>query len=407
MKPDVFINYRRDPGHSVAQLLRLGLGHSGFNVFLDVTGLGAGRFDKTLLGRIEDAQDIVVVMTPGCFDRCNNSEDTFRQEIAHALKLKKNVVPVHMPGLVLPAAQDLPEDIRDVLRHQSVIYSPDFVDATIGKLLGYLHTPRRTARSVLVRAARKPLTAILLVVVSTAILMTGWVGLSRVRSRATPSIPFTIGYLHARAVWTAIVALRRSQSDSSYRIELLAGLKQGNRQWPAQQSLDRIATLTRRAGWHWDGYVKELDSLVGASGMLGGLALLQSQGAFPGERVRRLMEITARLEDQSRQLMVQAGETKVRRTDLEMLFAGHQTGKIDQLTLKGARVGTLDRDLADCRTFLRATFEGITSPENRRRIEPILAKYPGVESKVETIDEQGLREVVVEFKRRFLYGMHS
>ncbi|MCL2159558.1 MAG: leucine-rich repeat domain-containing protein, partial [Oscillospiraceae bacterium] len=132
-KYDVFLSYRRDGGETMAILLRDRLSAKGYRVFLDIESLNSGSFNTKLLSVIEESADFVVVCSKNCLDRCVNENDWVRQEIAHAIKHNKNIVPIMLRGFEWPAT--LPADI-DSLPMQNGINagSNEFFDAVIDRL---------------------------------------------------------------------------------------------------------------------------------------------------------------------------------------------------------------------------------------------------------------------------------
>ena len=134
-KYDVFLSYRRDGGETMAILLRDRLTAKGYRVFLDVESLNSGSFNEKLLQVIENCTDFIVVLSPGCLQRCENEGDWVRIEIAHALKYRKNIVPVMLRGFQWP--QSLPVDIVSLASQNGVnASSNEFFDAAIERLMG-------------------------------------------------------------------------------------------------------------------------------------------------------------------------------------------------------------------------------------------------------------------------------
>ena len=125
-KYDIFISYRREGGFEFAEKLHKRLLEDGYVVAFD-KDMGKGRFDKALLSRIEACTDFIVVLNKGCFDRTLDAsfppeKDWMRKELAHALKMKKNVVTVMLTGFDWP--NGLPDDIRDVEFMNGPKYDP-------------------------------------------------------------------------------------------------------------------------------------------------------------------------------------------------------------------------------------------------------------------------------------------
>jgi class 3 adenylate cyclase len=141
---DVFVSYRREGGSGAARALQQGLGHD-CRVFLDVDRLRGGLFDATLLKTIEATPNFLVVLSPGSLDRCHLPDDWLRQEIRQALRTGRTIIPVALEGFAFPPAPSLPEDMRDVLRHDAVEYSHRYFDAMLAKVRERLTGVRKEA----------------------------------------------------------------------------------------------------------------------------------------------------------------------------------------------------------------------------------------------------------------------
>lgn len=135
---DVFLSYRRQDGSSTARLIRSELQRRRFRVFLDVDDLRPGHFDEALLTHVENAHHFVLILTPNSLDHCSESGDWLRQELVHALRSKRNIVPIMMPGFHFPEAREIPADIQAIRVHQCLTYSNEFFEAMMEKLVGYL-----------------------------------------------------------------------------------------------------------------------------------------------------------------------------------------------------------------------------------------------------------------------------
>lgn len=142
---DVFISYRRESGSPNARLLREALEKRGYRVFLDVEDLTQGHFDEALLREIERIPNFLVVLTPGCLDRCVHEGDWLRIEIAHALATGRRIVPVTFPGFVFPEVISLPKELRGLPRHQAVEHTHRYFDAELETLCRYFGAPSHRA----------------------------------------------------------------------------------------------------------------------------------------------------------------------------------------------------------------------------------------------------------------------
>jgi hypothetical protein len=134
---DVFISYRRANSPD-ARSICAGLERYNLRVFLDVVDLGPGHFGEHLLQCIAKTPNYVVILSPNSLDRCSDEHDWLRQEIAQAIKTKRNIIPILMPGFSFPEQHMLPDDIRGLRLNQSVSYSHEFFDAMIEKVKRYV-----------------------------------------------------------------------------------------------------------------------------------------------------------------------------------------------------------------------------------------------------------------------------
>jgi hypothetical protein len=135
---DVFICYRRDAASDAARLLATGLITCGLRPFLDLDDLGSRYFDERLLKAIESAPDFVVILTPGSLDACNEPDDWLRLELAHAIQLDRNIVPLVKDGFRFPDRESLPEDIAKLPRYNAIVFSPLYFAAMMEKLQAFL-----------------------------------------------------------------------------------------------------------------------------------------------------------------------------------------------------------------------------------------------------------------------------
>ncbi|XP_070571669.1 NAD(+) hydrolase sarm1-like [Ptychodera flava] len=137
---DVFISYRRSTGSQLASLLKVHLQLRGFRVFIDVEKLEAGKFDNNLLNSVKNAKNFVLVLSPNALDRCINDmdhKDWVHREIVAAIETKCNIVPVTW-DFKWPTADDLPEDMRQVLFFNGVKWIHDYQEACVDKLERFL-----------------------------------------------------------------------------------------------------------------------------------------------------------------------------------------------------------------------------------------------------------------------------
>lgn len=133
---DIFISYRREGGYAMARLLYECLRNSGLSVFLDLEELRSGQFNEKLYQEIDNCENFVLVLPPNSLDRCSAENDWLRLEIEHAIKQKKNIIPVMMVGFEFP--EELPPSLQVLPFFNGVKSSREYFDATIKKILSML-----------------------------------------------------------------------------------------------------------------------------------------------------------------------------------------------------------------------------------------------------------------------------
>ncbi len=152
-KYQIFISYRRDGGDDLAGRISDRLSNMGYRVFFDVESMRSGDFNEQLYDAIDKCNDFLLILPPGALKRCENQNDWVRLEIAHAVKMKKNIIPVMMKGFDgFPS--DLPDDIKPIQYMQGVSASDNsYFDAAIDKIESYLISRRPR---FIIRKSKKP-----------------------------------------------------------------------------------------------------------------------------------------------------------------------------------------------------------------------------------------------------------
>ncbi|HKO85770.1 MAG TPA: toll/interleukin-1 receptor domain-containing protein, partial [Actinomycetota bacterium] len=128
----VFLSYRRgDVGGYAGRLtdaLQQRLGAK--NVFQDVTAIAPGQDYTAAIDRALDGSDAVLVMigpgwltaaTPQGARRLFEADDYVRLEVGGALRRNVRVVPVLVGGASLPAAAELPNELKGLDQRQAVV----------------------------------------------------------------------------------------------------------------------------------------------------------------------------------------------------------------------------------------------------------------------------------------------
>ncbi len=133
---DVFISYRRDGGFAFARLIYEWLHRENISVFLDLEELRSGPFNEKLYSAIEDATNFVLILPSHALDRCVNENDWLRLEIEHAIKNKKNIIPIMVDGFDFP--KELPPTMQMLPFFNGVQISREYFDASMVKLISML-----------------------------------------------------------------------------------------------------------------------------------------------------------------------------------------------------------------------------------------------------------------------------
>jgi hypothetical protein len=138
---DIFISYRHDDGDAMANLIAVKLRNAGYNVFLDVETMRAGKFNEQLYSVIKHCKDFILILPKNGLDRCLNEADWVRQEIIHAMKHKKNIIPVMLRDFTFP--ETIPAELEELRNYQGVAAGDyNFFGASIEKLKIYLKSKR-------------------------------------------------------------------------------------------------------------------------------------------------------------------------------------------------------------------------------------------------------------------------
>lgn len=135
---DAFMSYRRAGGGELAVALRAALQCRGLNVFVDVEGLSAGQFGPKLMQEIERAPNFLLLLTPGSLDRCRDPGDWLRQEVAHAIRTGRMVIPILAGGFQFPAAAELPPELHALSGYNAVTYLREFFDPVVDRLAKFM-----------------------------------------------------------------------------------------------------------------------------------------------------------------------------------------------------------------------------------------------------------------------------
>jgi hypothetical protein len=145
----VFLSYRRgDVGGYAGRLtdaLRQRLGAD--SVFQDVVAIAPGQDFTVAIDRaLDDCDAVLAVIGPGWLTaatpqgapRLFDADDYVRLELARALDRNVRVVPVLVGGAALPAASELPDDLKGLVRRQAVVLHDETWHQDVNGLVGSL-----------------------------------------------------------------------------------------------------------------------------------------------------------------------------------------------------------------------------------------------------------------------------
>lgn len=148
---DIFISYRRKGGSEKAELLRLMFEKNGFRskkIFMDTHTLGANDVKPHLQEAIEASDNVIVLITEGCFDEIKN-DDLWIFEIKEAIKLQKNIIPAFFDGIKSFDGLNVPTEISSLKSKQGACYYHDYADAFYEKLCSLIVKPKKSKKHIL------------------------------------------------------------------------------------------------------------------------------------------------------------------------------------------------------------------------------------------------------------------
>lgn len=153
----IFINYRREDSSGWAGRLSRDLVASlgGDEVFADIADIEPGvDFAETIAKKLASVDVLLAVIGPRWLAaadkktagrRLDDPDDLVRKEIATALQRGIRVVPVLVGGAALPSAEELPDDLKGLIRRNACELSDTRWDYDVRQLVLRLR-PVRSAR---------------------------------------------------------------------------------------------------------------------------------------------------------------------------------------------------------------------------------------------------------------------
>lgn len=141
----VFMSYRREGGIATARSLYNEFRLRGYDMFLDMEGLRACAFNTALIDEIKTSDVMLLILTPGALDRCEEPTDWVRQEVLCALESGVTVIPVLEDGYPFP--KKMPEGMEKISGQNAIWINYRLYDAFVDKLEEYiLSAPQNVKR---------------------------------------------------------------------------------------------------------------------------------------------------------------------------------------------------------------------------------------------------------------------
>ena len=143
----VFISYRRaDEAWAIAIYDKLT--HLGFDVFIDISGLGGGRFESAILEHIANRAHFLLLLTKTALDRVDEPGDWLRREAEYAIERERNVIPVMLPGFDIPMStlrHRFSGKLATLPNYNGLVVPPGYLNEAIDRLKSqFLDVPLET-----------------------------------------------------------------------------------------------------------------------------------------------------------------------------------------------------------------------------------------------------------------------
>ena len=137
-KYDIFISYRHDKGREFGRKLYEVYKKKGLKVFF--YQFSSSKIQRTIneatCNAVRNSKHVLVILTPGFFDKCTSKDDGCRVEIETALEEGKSIVPIRLDGYSgkeIPAG--LPERLADFAQWQGINISDLAPDVSVIKAI--------------------------------------------------------------------------------------------------------------------------------------------------------------------------------------------------------------------------------------------------------------------------------
>ncbi len=144
MKKDIFISYKNDnAGNNFAYRLKNDLEKCGYSVYFNSDEKHSGDFPEKLREAVEACKDFFLIVSQQCLDQLIEYRkiDWIREELLTAHKAKKNIVPILLTGVSMPADIDeMPEELRFLPKIDNVVMPEKYEVSPFEKVLSILES---------------------------------------------------------------------------------------------------------------------------------------------------------------------------------------------------------------------------------------------------------------------------
>ena len=151
MTHPVFISYRRETGHQLANLVASELQRRGYTTYMDVLRPEVGRFWEHIQSAIRASRALVLICTNESFATETTGNDWVAREVEEALACKRPIIPFFATNFVQPMR--LPDAMAKALEYSGVRMDAEFPDATFDRLCKLLGPSRKLVAAKALMAA--------------------------------------------------------------------------------------------------------------------------------------------------------------------------------------------------------------------------------------------------------------
>ena len=142
IRKDIFISYKNDvAGNNFAARLCADLEKMGYAVYFNPNEQHAGSFPERLTEAVCGCTDFLLILTQSCLDQLKRHEkiDWVREEILLAEREGKNIIPLLMPGVLMPKdKEEMPEDLRFLPDKDAITITEPYNKSPLDLLFGWI-----------------------------------------------------------------------------------------------------------------------------------------------------------------------------------------------------------------------------------------------------------------------------